>query len=238
MSERFFLRSAPRAGRALLAGDEARHLVRVLRAAVGDEIRVFDGSGDEWPARVAAIGRDEVLLEVGPAVAAVAPAGVPLTIAVALPKGERQKWLVEKLTELGTARLVPLVTSRGVAEATSAAVERLHRGVVEACKQCGRSALMEIAAPATVAEVCATVPAGGRMILCDRAGPALAPDALGAATAIVALVGPEGGFTPEEIAAATGAGAMRAGLGPHVLRVETAAVAIAARLSPDGRPSH
>ena len=64
MSERFFLTSSPRAGRAVLEGDEARHLARVLRASVGDEVRVFDGTGCEWAARVATIGRDEVTLEV------------------------------------------------------------------------------------------------------------------------------------------------------------------------------
>ena len=70
MSERFFLKTPPRDGRAVLDGDEARHLARVLRAAVGDQVRVFDGSGGEWTARVAAIGRDEVTLEVGAALPA------------------------------------------------------------------------------------------------------------------------------------------------------------------------
>lgn len=231
MSERFFLRSAPREGRATLEGDEARHLARVLRAAVGDPVRVFDGSGIEWAARVAAIGRDEVTLDVGPPTAEAAPAGVALTLAVALPKGERQKWLVEKLTELGVARLVPLVTTRGVAEATPAALERLRRGVIEACKQCGRSRLMEIAVPATIAEASAALPAGSRTILCDPDAPPLDAEALSGAAAVLGLVGPEGGFTPEETAVALSAGGVRARLGPHVLRVETAAVALAARLA-------
>ncbi|MFM7107103.1 MAG: RsmE family RNA methyltransferase [Planctomycetaceae bacterium] len=232
MSERFFLRSPPRDGRAILDGDEARHLVRVLRGRVGDEVRVFDGTGSEWPARIAALGRDEVALEVGPPVVAAEASATPLTLAVALPKGERQKWLVEKLTELGVDRLVPLVVERGVAEATPAAVERLRRGVIEACKQCGRNTLMEIGEPATIAGACAAPPAaGGRAILCDPAGPPLEDFALRGATAVVGLVGPEGGFTAEEIAAAVAAGAVRASLGPHVLRVETAAIALAARLA-------
>ncbi|MFM9058669.1 MAG: RsmE family RNA methyltransferase [Planctomycetaceae bacterium] len=232
MSERFFLETPPRDGRAVLTGDEARHLARVLRAAVGDEVRVFDGAGGEWVARVGSIGRDEVTLEVGPRLpTAAAAGGVRLTLAVALPKGERQKWLVEKLTELGATRLVPLVTSRGVAEATPAALERLRRGVIEACKQCGRTTLMEIGMPLTVAEACAPLPAGGRAILCDPGAPPLDASALRAAAAVVGLVGPEGGFTSEEIAAALAAGASRAGLGPHVLRVETAAMALAARFA-------
>ena len=121
MSERFFLSTSPRDGRAVLDGDEARHLARVLRCAVGDPIRVFDGTGTEWPARVASIARDQVIVELGEPVCDAPRPGVVLTLLVALPKGERQKWLVEKLTELGTGRLVPLVTTRGVAEPTPAA---------------------------------------------------------------------------------------------------------------------
>ena len=231
MSERFFLTDAPRSGRAVLAGDEARHLARVVRARIGDEVVVFDGHGTEWPARVVELGRDTVALEVGPP-RSTPPATRPrVTLAVALPKGERQKWLVEKLTELGVDRLVPLVTERGVAEATPAALERLGRGVIEACKQCGRNTLMEIGAPTEPAAACAAVPAGGSVILCDPRGPSLAWESLRAVAAVVVLVGPEGGFTPEEIAAAAAAGAERAGLGPHVLRIETAAVAAAARLA-------
>jgi 16S rRNA (uracil1498-N3)-methyltransferase len=232
MSERFFLDAAPRGGRALLAGDEARHLARVLRAAIGDEVRVFDGTGCEWVARVAAIGRDEVTLEVVGELPVAPAAERPVTLAVALPKGERQKWLVEKLTELGAARLVPLVTERGVAEATPAALERLRRVVVEACKQCGRTRLMEIGGPATIAEACAAATPGGRVILCDPAGPPLVARAIGPAAAVLGLVGPEGGFTVGEVAAAEAAGAVRASLGPHVLRVETAAIALAAGLTP------
>ncbi|MFM9024933.1 MAG: RNA methyltransferase PUA domain-containing protein, partial [Planctomycetaceae bacterium] len=83
MSERFFLSSAPRSGRGLLVGDEARHLVRVLRAGVGAEIRVFDGAGGEWCARIASIGRNEVTLDMGAALVAAPKAEPPLTLAVA-----------------------------------------------------------------------------------------------------------------------------------------------------------
>jgi 16S rRNA (uracil1498-N3)-methyltransferase len=231
MSERFFLASPPQGGRATLVGDEARHLTRVLRARVGDAVRVFDGSGLEWPARVAAIGRDEVELALGePAAGVVADAR--LTLAVALPKGERQKWLVEKLTELGVARLVPLDTERGVAEATPAALERLRRGVIEASKQCGRNTLMEIGAPVTLEVLVAARSPATLGIVAHPGGEALGriPAATPAAD-IIAAVGPEGGFTDAEVAAATAGGFHAVSLGPHVLRVETAAVALAARLA-------
>ena len=233
MSERFFISAPPHGGHATLAGDEARHLVRVLRATVGDRVRVFDGSGAEWPARVAAVGRDEVALDCDPPLPPQAEAGPGrLTLGVALPKGERQKWLVEKLTELGVARLVPLDTDRGVAEATPAARERLGRGVIEACKQCGRNRLMEIGAPRTVAAAIAAMPGGSRVVIADPGGAPLDPVGLAAgATNVLALVGPEGGFTAAELAAAEAAGAVRASLGPHVLRIETAAIALAARFT-------
>ena len=230
MSERFFLVQPPAAGRAVLVGDEARHLARVLRARVGDAVTVFAGNGVEWPARVTAIGRDEVAVEVGPPRADPPAAGPPLTLAVALPKGERQKWLVEKLTELGVARLVPLVTERGVAEATPATAARLLRTVIEACKQCGRNTLLDIGRPATPADLLATLPAAAQAILADPHGDPLEPDDGRPASALVAFVGPEGGFTDDERAAAIAAGCRPVSLGRHVLRVETAAIAVAARL--------
>ena len=230
MSERFFLSMPPRDGRAVLVGDEARHLARVMRCTVGDEVVIFDGSGTSWRARVASIGRDEVGLDLGEAVTGPRPTRVPLTLAVALPKGERQKWLVEKLTELGVERLVPLSTTRGVAEATPAAVERLSRGVIEACKQCGRDALMQIGGPKGVAEVVGDAGSGTVLLVADRDGVPLEEIAT-AGNLVVALVGPEGGFTAEELATVEAAGGRRVSLGPHVLRVETAAIALAARFA-------
>jgi 16S rRNA (uracil1498-N3)-methyltransferase len=227
MSERFFLAEPPSHGRGRLVGDEARHLVRVMRCRVGDEVVAFDGRGTSWRARVASIGRDEAVLDLGAAVVEAATRDAPLTLAVALPKGDRQKWLVEKLTELGVPRLVPLVTTRGVAEATPAAVERLGRSVIEACKQCGRDTLMAIAEPRTVAEVVAAHRAMGGIVVADRGGAPLA----GFDRPVVALVGPEGGFTAEELVAVEAAGGRRVSLGPHVLRIETAAIALAARLA-------
>ena len=232
MSDRFFHDAAPEGDRAVLVGDEARHLARVLRAKPGDEVVVFAGTAVEWPAHIVAVGRDEVELALGAARPDPPRTRPWRTLAVALPKGERQKWLVEKLTELGVERLVPLVTDRGVAEATEATRVRLLRTVIEAAKQCGRNTLLEIAPPLSVAALLATRAADEAAFLADPH--ALPLDAAAIATTsrgIIGLVGPEGGFTPEELAAAEAGGAVRAGLGPHVLRVETAAIALAARLA-------
>ncbi|MFM7035396.1 MAG: RsmE family RNA methyltransferase [Planctomycetia bacterium] len=231
MSERFFLAAPPRDGRGILEGDEARHCSRVLRVKLGDVISVFDGRGSEWPARVAGIGRDAVTLDLGEPRPAEPATPIRLTLAVALPKGDRQKWLVEKSSELGVTRLVPLITERGVAEATDAARARLERAVIEACKQCGRNTLMEIAAPATVGELAARHPASLRLIAHPGGAP-LGDQPIATSgrdvQEIVAAIGPEGGFTPEEFHLATAAGFLPVSLGAHILRVETAAIALAA----------
>ncbi len=228
MSERFFVTTPPALGRAVLAGDEARHLARVLRAKPGDMVTLFDGQGMAWPARVTTIGRSEVELEAGEPVVEPQHAGPILTLAVALPKGERQKWLVEKLTELGVARLVPLVTERGVAEATPAAIDRLKRGVIEACKQCGRNRLLEISEPTTVSGVVAAKPAHAIGLVADPTGGPLPRTAWQTASEVLALIGPEGGFTDAECTTALTVGFQAVSLGHHILRVETAAVALAA----------
>lgn len=231
MSERFFLDTPPADGRATLTGDEARHLARVMRAAVGDSVELFDGRGGAWQAEVTRLGRQEVEL----AILATrlpaephAPAATTLTIAAALPKGDRQKWMVEKLTELGATRLVPLATTRSVAEATPSALARLRRQVLEACKQCGRNTLLEIAEPQSLAEVCDSHETGTLGLLTDPAGPAAGDLLTQPPTSILALIGPEGGFTPEEQQRALDSGFKAVRLGPHILRVETAAVALAA----------
>src|SRR5688572_7985367 len=101
MSERFFVDSPISADRAMLAGDEARHLAAVMRAQIGDEVVLFDGSGCEFTARVAAIRKQAVELAIIERREVSRELPVELTLAVALPKGDRQKWLVEKATELG-----------------------------------------------------------------------------------------------------------------------------------------
>jgi 16S rRNA (uracil1498-N3)-methyltransferase len=225
MSERYFADSPITSERAVLAGAEAHHLLHVMRAAPGNRVTLFDGTGWEFEAEVQRTGRTEVELAIVARQLVDREAATPLTLGVALPKGDRQKWLVEKATELGVARIVPLETQRSVAQPGGNALERLRRAVVEASKQCGRNRLMRIAAPRAWDEfladhsqtACRLVAQPGekppsRPVSCD---------------AIVAAVGPEGGFTDEEFAQAVAQGWQPIGLGPRILRVETAAVALA-----------
>lgn len=236
MSERFFLDTPPAGGRAVLTGDEARHLARVMRATVGDRVELFDGRGHAWPAEVRELARGQVELELlgddsGDGVeAGQAPTATQstLTIAAALPKGDRQKWMVEKLTELGAARLMPLSTARSVAEATPSALARLQRQVIEACKQCRRNQLLEITEPLSLQEACRSRDADTLGLLTDPEGQPTATLFASPPKTILALVGPEGGFTDDERQLALDSGFTPVRLSPHILRVETAAVALAA----------
>lgn len=192
---------------------------------VGDEVTLFDGSGWEFTGRVSAIGKSAVELAVVERRPIDRELPHPLTLAVSLPKGDRQRVLVEKLVELGVTRLVPFDTQRSVAEATPAALVRLRRQVIEASKQCGRNRLMQIAEPLATGSLLAQTPANQRRVLAHPAGKPLNESAAGPA---VVAIGPEGGFTDEEAAAAESAGWEITSLGPRILRIETAAIAAAA----------
>ena len=121
MAERYFVDSLIEEDPIVLSGSEAQHLVKVMRAAEGDVVTLFDGSGAEFSAQVVAIGRTQAELAITERIEVDRETRAPITLGVALPKGDRQRWLVEKVVELGVARLVPLKVDRGVAAAGSAA---------------------------------------------------------------------------------------------------------------------
>lgn len=229
MSERFFTDQPICEPIVVLAGDEARHLATVMRAQPGDPVTLFDGSGAEFSATIVRIGKRDAELRIDARHEVDRELAFDLTIAVALPKGERQKWLVEKLTELGVTRLVPLVTERGVAQPTTAAIDRLRRGVIEASKQCGRNRLMFIDEPSPAADLFVRAPAHITRLIADPGGSTLSATEI--AGAVICAIGPEGGFAPAELAAAREAGWQSISLGPRVLRVETAAIAASAILA-------
>jgi 16S rRNA (uracil1498-N3)-methyltransferase len=250
MPDRFFSETPiqPAQTQVTLRGDESQHLAVVLRAKAGTEIMVFDGSGAEWPGRVTAVSKSAVEVELG-APRAAESATSTLTLAVALPKGDRQKWLVEKCVELGVARLVPLLTARGVAQPVENALARLKRAVIEASKQSGQLRLMEIAAPREWSEYVRnslTQPSQLRCVAQPHRAPetreVLADIPLAAQTNLwrtprdwlqpathrIAAIGPEGGFTAAELRVAVDSGWHLLDLGSGILRVETAALKIAA----------
>ena len=147
MTRRYYVAEPITGSSAVLSGGEAHHLMHVMRAEVGDTVVLFDGSGCEFPARVDVIGRREVELAVIDRVEVDRELPISLMLAVSLPKGDRQRWLIEKAVELGVSRLVPLVTERSVVQPSDQVRARLRKTVIEASKQCGRNRLMEVAEP-------------------------------------------------------------------------------------------
>ncbi len=226
MSQRFFVDAPIESDAASLAGPDAHHLANVMRAKPGDEVMLFDGNGCEFRAQVVKVHRATVDLAITARIEVNRELAAPLTLGVALPKGDRQRWLVEKAVELGVTRLVPLVTSRGVAQPTEQARRRLQRAVIEASKQCGRNRLMEIAEPQAVENYVARLASDECGWLADPSGADMRTCLADGASPRCIAVGPEGGFTDEEIAAARSAGWRVVSLGPRILRIETAAVAI------------
>jgi len=246
MSDRYFSSQPIATGRVTLDGPEAHHLLHVMRARAGDAVTLFDGSGAEFAAVIESLHRTEVELRIVERRTIDRELPFPLTVGVALPKGDRQKWLVEKLTELGAATLVPLVTERGVAQPAAAAIERLQRVVIEGAKQCGRNRLMQITQPQVwkewIGRHCQpseqsairnpqSAISNQRRLIAHAAGTPLREIDPREPVPTHLAIGPEGGLTDEEVSAAAAAGWQSVNLGPRVLRVETAAVALAAIIS-------
>lgn len=214
--------------RLVLEGEEAAHLGRVLRVRPGAEVELFDGQGAACLARVEAVHRGEVELLVLAPGRADPTLPFALDLAVSPPKGKREQRLVEGLTELGAARLLPLQLAR--TETRPAREDEVRRWSLEAAKQCGRNRALEARPPLELPGLL-TLAAGHELkLLADtiEARPLREALARPRPTSVLVAVGPEGGFTPEERAALRAGGFLPVGIGPTVLRVETAALAVAA----------
>ncbi len=239
MSQRFFVESPIAADRASLVGAETHHLSHVMRAGVGDEVTLFDGSGAEFTARVAKIGRSSVDLDVLSRHEIDRELPFEIVMGVALPKGDRQRWLIEKCVELGVTHVVPLQTARGVAQPVQHALERLRRTVIEASKQCGRNRLMTLTEPMPFNDYVASIPTESIGLIAHPAAPEHTPmhRLLAEVTPLAAYylaIGPEGGFSNEETSVAASAQWQFVTLGPRILRIETAALALAAMIAGRG----
>ena len=235
MSDRFYTPQPIGVGEFILDGPESHHLTTVRRFGIGDRVVMFNGNGHEYMAEIIAVNRKQVMLNVVSVQATDRELDFELVIASAMPKGDRGEYLIEKLTELGVTRFVPLITSRSVVTPKDSSVEKYQRGVIEASKQCGRNRLMAVDLPVTWAEFLRS-PSGTsqRYVLHTQLGnDGLQHRPITALTHsqnVTVAVGPEGGFTTAEIDAAVHHGYKVLSCGPRVLRVETAATAIAAWL--------
>jgi 16S rRNA (uracil1498-N3)-methyltransferase len=228
MAERFYVNCPLAPGPVTIEGPEAHHLATVCRLRPGDAVCLFTGDGHEYPAEILETTRRAVRLHVQTVESPRREVGFRLEVAAPLPKGDRAQFLLEKLTELGATVFTPLQTARSVVHPREAKLDKLQRHVIEASKQCGRNVLLRVEPLTEWADFCRHSDLPLCRILAHPAGTARGHQpAIRAGHDIVFAVGPEGGFTEEEVGQATAAGWGVVALGPRILRIETAAVALA-----------
>ncbi len=217
--------------RLLLEGSAANHIARVLRLRAGDALTVFNGDGGEFAARVDAFQKDSVAVSVEEYRAIETEAPVSLTLAQGISRGERMDWVIQKATELGASRIVPVFTKRSVVRLDERQAERKLQHwraiAIAACEQCGRNRLPELPEPMELYDLLSA--AGGGFsptrLLLSPTGSARLVDVEGPGAGITVLIGPEGGLEDIEQETALAAGFKAVRLGPRVLRTETAAIA-------------
>ncbi len=203
-------------------GPAAHYLLGVMRLKAGDPVLLFDNRSGEWLAVVADAAKRSLTLRIERRTRPLER--VPdLWLCFAPVKKARLDWIVEKATELGVARLQPVITERTIVERVKS--ERIEAQIVEACEQCGRTALPELAPPVKLPQLLKDWPATRALLFADEAGGVPVADVAAPAPAAI-LTGPEGGFTDRERHMLLAHAAVRRiALGPRILRAETAALA-------------
>ena len=232
MPERFYASNLALGPTVCLEGEEAHHLARVRRIRVGESVQLFDGSGMECRCSVREIHRESVVLDIESHDWISRELPFSLTLACAVAKGDRLRWLVEKATELGVVSFVPIITERSRDRAQHLRPDRTARWIIEASKQCGRNVLMRVEEPVVWTDYVASLAATGPKVIADPRGiPVSQLCRDGRSEAVFAAVGPEGGFTDAELRSARDRGWTSVCLGSRILRVETAALVLVTHLA-------
>ena len=235
---RFYCPQPLAAGAIVDLPDAVAHHLHVVRMQPGDALTLFDGRGGQYRASLLDVGKKRASAQVEEHEAREAELPYAIMLAQGLPEGTKMDWIVEKAVELGVAAIVPLAARRSVVRLSGERAEKRHahwQGViVAASEQCGRNRLAQLA-PLAGVEAWLAAPASPpqpTILLSPRAEQSLAAWA-GASgpQALRLMVGPEGGFSAEEEAAAVAAGAVALSIGPRVLRTETAGLAVIAALN-------
>lgn len=229
---RFFIEAPPSGNAVILAGENARHIARALRMQPGESLTVCDGSGTDYDCVLEHAAADEVQARVVGTHASAGEPNIHVTLYMAMPKADKMEFIVQKATELGVSEIAPFVSSRCVSRpderALSKKCARWGKIAAEAAKQCGRGRIPQVrqAVPMTFA-VEQAAEAGLALLLYEgeRENSLRRVLQAGVPKTVSFLVGPEGGFTPDEAAAAITAGLRSVSLGPRVLRCETAPLA-------------
>ena len=230
-SRRFFVDSQISTDRVEIEGASAHHMINVIRVSQDDEVILFDGSGSEFLATIENVQKTRLSARIIRAEKVSREIQNRITIAAALPKSDRQKVLVEKLVEVGVWRLIPLNAKRSVAKAEGKTTEKLLRQVIESSKQCGRNQLMEITEPMTTRDLFESYDSLTTQLIahphCGGISASHIAREFKSGDSVTIAIGPEGGFDKAEVATAIASGWRAIHIGPTVLRVETAALAVA-----------
>lgn len=212
-----------------LKGTAANHVMRVLRLRVGEQIALFNGSGGEFAGRIEAFQGGAVTVAVGEQHEVERESPLSLTLAQGISRGERMDLVVQKATELGVTKLVPVFTERSVvrldAQQALKKLEHWRAIAIAACEQSGRNCPPGIAAPVPLRDFLRSDMNVGTKLLLAPAATLRIPDVPRPDRAVTVLIGPEGGLTPQEQECAVVAGFIGVRLGPRILRTETAAIA-------------
>ncbi len=215
-----------------LSADETHHLIHVLRMTPGNQAFVFDGCGREYRCTFRAVANNRAQLDIDEEIHEPVESPIDLTLAQALAKGDKFEFIVQKATELGVKRIVPLATRYAdvkiADDQIAKKLDRWRRISLEALKQCGRRLLVEIAPPRMLGEFLETASSHpATLLLFSERGGRSVTDALVETPRqcpVVAIVGPEGGWSEDEFELFEQRGAKSVTLGPRTLRTETAAI--------------
>jgi 16S rRNA (uracil1498-N3)-methyltransferase len=217
-----------------IAGPDVNHIARVLRLGRGSALTILDGRGKSYAAVIQELGREEVFCEINNELPSIPACPVKVTLVQGIPKSEKMDLIIQKGTELGISKVIPLICSRCVVRLAGDQLprkqERWQRIALEASKQCRRPDVPEVAVPAELDEVLGCLPANcTALIPWEEENNVSLKDLLHeikAVQEVYIFIGPEGGFTAGEVAAAQAAGVRPVTLGPRILRTETAGMAV------------
>jgi len=234
MTRRYFASQLPPTGGVVtLSERESRHAIQVMRVQVGEPMTLFDGKGSEASATVCLINRNECQCETAAPRVVDREASLRLDLGIALPKPDRRQDLIERLTELGVNSITPLLAARSQRPPSEKRIEKLKRYVLEACKQCGRNRLMHIAPGESANRFLTQHSSVGQSttplrLIAQPGHQSLSVDSFQKYDHVIAAIGPEGGWTEDEVQLAVEQGFTPIDLGPRIYRIETAATLIAA----------
>ncbi|MEG1640931.1 MAG: RsmE family RNA methyltransferase [Ruthenibacterium sp.] len=228
MPHRYFCETlTPSATAVNLTGEEAKHLAVVMRAKAGDVLTLCDGRGNDYAATVQTVSDSAVFLEINSCVPSVSEPTKRVILYVGYPKLDKLETIIQKATELGAVQVVPFFSRYTVVtpKKEEAKNERYNRIAKEAAKQSGRGVILHVAMPLTYKQMLCEAAKADVAFFCYEAGGASLLSRLSDGTTIAIITGSEGGFSAEEAQLATEAGCVQIGLGPRILRCETAPLA-------------